>query len=120
MARNAASQISAEHVSRRRPPRWLQRRRRIRLAQAVRRHALAERERRYRHGVVEFESIDARTALYERIAGHLEALELPVGEAGMRRLRRLLAEKPRGRDYLTRAEARDARLALILADLQES
>jgi hypothetical protein len=91
---------------------------RRRLAGAVRRHAHDERERCHRAGVIEFASVAARTALYERIAERLEELDHPVAACGVGRLERLLAEPPPFRDYGPRARARNARIESILADLE--
>lgn len=91
---------------------------RCRLARAVRRHARDEREHRHRGGVIEFASIAARTALYERIAERLEDLDLPVAAPGVGRLERLLAEPPPFRDYGPAAKERNGRIESILVDLE--
>jgi hypothetical protein len=97
---------------------FLEARSRQRLARAVRRHARDEREHRHRAGVIEFASIAARTALYERIAERLEDLDLPVAARGVARLERLLAEPAPFRDYGPRAKARNACIESVLADLE--
>jgi hypothetical protein len=91
---------------------------RHRLARAVRRHARDEREHCHRAGVIEFASVAARTALYERIAERLEDTDRPVAALGVERLERLLVETPPFRDYGPRARARNARIESILADLE--
>jgi hypothetical protein len=91
---------------------------RSRLARAVRRHARDERDRCHRAGVIEFASVAARTALYERIAERLEELDRPVAASGVGRLERLLAEPPPFRDYGLPAKDRNARIESILADLE--
>jgi hypothetical protein len=96
----------------------LQARSRQRLARAVRRHARDEREHRHRGGVIEFASIAARTALYERIAERLADLDLPVAARGIAGLERLLAEPAPFRDYGPRARERNARIESVLADLE--
>ena len=91
---------------------------RRRLAHAVRRHARRERERCHRAGVIEFASVAARTALYERIADRLEELDRAVADCGVERLEHLLAEPPPFRDYGLPAKDRNARIESILADLE--
>lgn len=97
---------------------FLEARSRQRLARAVRRHAHDEREHRHRGGVIEFASVAARTALYERIAERLTDLDLPVAARGVGRLERLLAEPAPFRDYGPRARERNARIESVLADLE--
>jgi hypothetical protein len=97
---------------------FLEARSRQRLARAVRRHARDEREHRHRGGVIEFASIAARTALYERIAERLQDLDLPVAAHGVGRLERLLAEPAPFRDYGPRARERNACIESVLADLE--
>lgn len=98
----------------------LEARKRRRLARAVRRRAREEREHCHRGAVIEFASVAARTALYERIAEHLEDVDRPVAALGVGRLERLLAEAPPIRDYGPRAGARNARIASILAELERA
>jgi hypothetical protein len=94
-------------------------RERRRLARRVRAHARAERERYHRAGVIEFDSIAVRTALYEQIARRLDESSRPLAESGLDQLESLLAEPPPVRDYGPRAAARNERIASVLADLEE-
>ena len=93
---------------------------RRRLAGAVRRRAHDEREHFHRGGVIEFDSIARRTALYERIAQRLEDLDRPVAEPGVGRLERLLVEPPPFRDYGRAAKERNARIESVLGDLERA
>jgi hypothetical protein len=91
-------------------------RKRRRLARAVRRYARAEHEQYHRGGVVELASIGARAELYQRIADRLEA-DGPLAARVLAELEHLLAEAPPVRDYGAAAQARNARIAGILAGL---
>jgi hypothetical protein len=93
-------------------------RRRRRLARAVARYAKEERERYHRAGILEFETLAARSALYEEIAQALQAPDRDVSQVALARLRLLLAEQPPVRDYGPRAQERNAHIAAILADLR--
>jgi hypothetical protein len=95
-------------------------RERRRLARLVRAYAQAEHEQYHRAGVLELDSISARAALYERIAERLEDTAHPLANQGLSRLEDLIAETPPVRDYGPRAQGRNALIAAILADLEES
>jgi cell fate (sporulation/competence/biofilm development) regulator YmcA (YheA/YmcA/DUF963 family) len=86
----------------------------------VRAYAQAEHEQYHRAGVLEFDSVSARAALYERIAARIEDTARPLAEEGLRRLEDLIAEIPPVRDYGPRAQDRNELIAAILADLEES
>jgi hypothetical protein len=79
-----------------------------------------EHEQYHRAGVLELESVSARAALYEQIAERLENTTRPLSEEGLRRLENLVAQVPPMRDYGPRAQGRNALIAAILADLEES
>lgn len=89
------------------------------LARRVRAFAHAERDQYHRAGIIEFDSIAIRSALYELIARRLEDSGRTVGKGGLSQLESLLAESPPIRDYGPRAEARNERIASILAELEE-
>jgi hypothetical protein len=95
-------------------------RERRRLAREVRAYAQTEHEQYHRAGVLELDSVAARAALYERIAGRIEDISRPLAEEGLRRLENLMAEAPPVRDYGPRAQDRNELIAAILADLEES
>lgn len=90
---------------------------RKRLARAVREHARAEYQHRVEAGGVDTAALDARTELYEALAGRLEALDRPVTARGTARLSRLVADRVPLFDYGPYARARDAELEAILLDL---
>jgi hypothetical protein len=90
---------------------------RKRLAREVREHARAEYDRRLEAGGVDSAALEARTGLYEALAGQLEALDRPVTARGTARLRRLVADQLPLFDYGPYAKARDAELESILLDL---
>jgi hypothetical protein len=93
-------------------------RERRRLACAVRTRAREEREQYHRGSVIEFASLARRTALYERIAERLEDTDRPASPLGVGQLEGLLAEPPPYRDYGIVAEERNARIELVLSDLE--
>jgi hypothetical protein len=93
-------------------------RERRRLARAVTRYAREERERYHRGGVLEFETLAARSALYDQIAQVLEDSGSDISKVAMGRLRLLLAEQPPVRDYGVRAQERNDFITAILADLR--
>jgi hypothetical protein len=92
-------------------------RERRRLSRAVQRYALAEREHYHRAGVVEFDTLAARSALYEQIVDRLQDPDRPLPEGTLRRLQLIISEPPPIRDYGPRAEKRNARIASVLAEL---
>jgi len=79
-----------------------------------------ERDVFHRASVIEFGSIAARTALYERIAQRLEDTAQPIAPAGVRRLEQLLDEPPPVRDYGPRARALNGHIESILAELESA
>jgi hypothetical protein len=94
-------------------------RERRRLAQSVRRYSREECDRYHRAGVIQLGKLADRSALYERIAERLEQADHDPSEQGLHDLRLLLSEAPPVRDYGPRAGERNARIATILAELEE-
>ena len=90
---------------------------RRRLARAVERRAAFEHERCHRGGVIEFESLAARAALYRLIVRRLQDGHIPLPVAGLKELEQLLVESPPFRDYGANAEARNERIAGVLEGL---
>ena len=94
-------------------------RKRRRLAQSVRRYSHVECDQYHRAGVIRLSSLAMRAALYERIARRLERADQDPSERGLHDLRLLLSEAPPVRDYGPRAGERNARIELILTELEE-
>jgi len=97
--------------------RVIDRRTRRRLVRAVERRAEFEHEQCHRGGVVEFESVAARSALYGLIVRRLQDGRSSLPPAGLKELEHLLAEPPPHRDYGANAEARNDRIARVLERL---
>jgi hypothetical protein len=90
---------------------------RRRLVRAVERRAEFEHERCHRGGVIEFESLAVRAALYRLIVRRLQDSHTPLPVAGLKELEQLLVESPPFRDYGANAEARNERIAGVLEGL---
>ena len=93
-------------------------RERRRLARAVTRYAYQEGEKNHRAGILEFQTLATRSALYDEITAALRDSDCDISQAAIGRLRLLLAEQPPVRDYGPRALERNDHIAAILDDLR--